>query len=152
MIVTARHAQPDDIYLIAQRMRRDDRNEVMASHGLMPEAAMRISYQTSSWIRTGTIDGEPFCMFGVCPLSALSTVAAPWLLGTDRIREVKREFLRHNLELIPEMSKGFCRLENWVDVRNTMSVRWLKWLGFAIMPPEPFGVFGLPFHRFTMEV
>ena len=43
-------------------------------------------------------------------------------------------------------------LRNYVDERNTMAIRWLEWLGFEILPVEPFGVEGLPFHPFEMRV
>lgn len=152
MIVTARHAHPDDINLIASNMRDGDKAEIAASHGLRPEIALRLCCASSSWLRTGTIDGEPFCMFGVAPYSVLTGAGTPWLLGTDRAREVPKDFLRQSRALLPVMSKGFSRLENLVDARNDMSIRWLKWLGFAMMPAEPFGIHGLPFHRFYMEV
>lgn len=151
MIVEVRNSKVDDIRIIAENMRVDDVNEIKASHGMQPINALKISCALSVYLRTGTIDGVPFCLFGVTPESALSMIGCPWLLGTDRVKDVSRQFLRYNKILLPEMAKGFTRLENWVDSRNSLSVSWLKWLGFAIMPPEPFGVNGLPFHRFYKE-
>ena len=44
----------------------------------------------------------------------------------------------------------FPYLFNFVDARNMKSIRWLKHLGYAVGPPVPFGVAGLPFHPFSM--
>jgi len=46
---------------------------------------------------------------------------------------------------------GYSHLENWVDARNTKAINWLRWLGFTVHDPVPFGVAGLPFHRFDMR-
>lgn len=152
MIVAVRHAQPQDIDLIAANMRKGDKDEIAASHGLRPDFALRVACASSSWLRAGTVDGEAFCLFGVASHSILTGAGTPWLLGTDMARKVPKEFLKQSRALLPVMSKGFRRLENWVDSRNDVSIRWLKWLGFAMMPAEPFGIYGLPFHRFYMEV
>ncbi len=46
----------------------------------------------------------------------------------------------------------FPHLQNYVDARNEISIRWLKWLGFRFDPkPVPYGIWGLPFLRFQME-
>jgi hypothetical protein len=43
-------------------------------------------------------------------------------------------------------------LENYVDVRNELSIKWLRWLGFQFDPqPIPYGVWEMPFFRFRME-
>ena len=39
---------------------------------------------------------------------------------------------------------------NYVDVRHKEAIRWLKWLGFTLNEPTPYGPFGLPFHKFHM--
>ena len=42
-------------------------------------------------------------------------------------------------------------LRNVVDARNTVSIRWLEWLGFTLGTPQPMGVCGLPFIPFEMS-
>jgi hypothetical protein len=42
-------------------------------------------------------------------------------------------------------------LENVVDARNTKSIRWLRRMGFEVLPAAPLGVEGRPFHLFVME-
>ena len=50
------------------------------------------------------------------------------------------------------MAGGYTWLVNWVDDRNTCAIRWLKWMGFTIHEPEPYGVANLPFRRFDMKM
>lgn len=50
------------------------------------------------------------------------------------------------------LAAPFALLTNYVDARNAVSIRWLRWLGFEIEPAAPFGIHGLPFHRFSMRV
>jgi hypothetical protein len=39
---------------------------------------------------------------------------------------------------VAEMLRDYPRLCNVVDVRNTVAIRWLKWLGFEFnVPPAP---------------
>ena len=49
------------------------------------------------------------------------------------------------------MLREFPVLRNVVDARNTVSIRWLVWLGFTIGTPQPMGVRGLPFIPFANE-
>jgi len=42
-------------------------------------------------------------------------------------------------------------MENYVDVRNTVAIHWLKWMGFKMEEPQAWGVQGLDFHKFTMR-
>jgi hypothetical protein len=44
----------------------------------------------------------------------------------------------------------FPRLTNLVDVRNEKYIRWLKRIGFNILPPIAMGRDGLMFHPFEM--
>ena len=48
------------------------------------------------------------------------------------------------------MLKTYRVLTNYADARNTTAIRWLRWLGFNILPAIPFGLDGLPFHPFEL--
>ena len=75
------------------------------------------------------------------------------MLGSDRIRgkDIRVEFARKSKGYVLRMSKEFPILENYVDARNTLAKRWLKWCGFTIEPPVEYGPEGLPFHLFHMR-
>ena len=94
----------------------------------------------------------PAFMWGVSRTgSILSTTATPWLLGTDAIRLVARDFLRHSRGYVYEMQRGFERLENYVHAENVLSRRWLIWCGFTIEMNAPVFFNGEVFYPFWRE-
>jgi hypothetical protein len=74
-----------------------------------------------------------------------------WMLGTDRINDIQVAFLRKNHKFIKMFLIFFESLENWVDVRNQMSIQWLKWLGAEFDEPAPYGVEGKLFQHFVIR-
>lgn len=135
-----------DIAPIAAAMRPEDRAEVLASHGHAPDEALTRAWLASRWAYTVHAAEGPLGMFGV----ADGDVASPWFLAAERLMPVYGlEFARRSRDVARQMQESFTSLENWVDARNLVSIRWLRWLGFTIHPATPYGVARLPFHRFT---
>lgn len=141
---------PEHIEPIAANMRLDDVREIWAAGQRTPLVSLKMSVALGRH-KTIMLADKPVGMFGVTPLSCIGRHGSPWLLGTDELARHSRSFLKGCLRHFPEVTNGFEFLENYVDARNTVSIRWLKWLGFVIMEPEPYGPFKLPFHRFYME-
>jgi hypothetical protein len=132
-------------------MRQADVDEVAAS-GKEPYLALADSLNSSIMAWTGLVDDEPVCVFGVAPLDILSGIGSPWLLGTGFLPRYAMTFLRMNKAYVQKMSELFPHLENYVDARNKLSIRWLKWLGFQFdAQPVPYGIWGTPFYRFWMK-
>lgn len=136
---------------LAENMREADRQEVWATAHYTPKQAALFSLEASRDAKVGLADGRVVCMFGVGPAAIISTTGIPWLLTTDLVEKHARAFLRRNKRVVKGMGGSYSLLRNYVDERNTMAVRWLRWLGFEILPAEPFGVEGLPFHPFEMR-
>lgn len=143
-------AQPEHAIAMASRLRAADVDEIYASRGLAPEPALLSSLErsTQSWV--ALVDGVPACLWGVGPLSLVLGKGCPWLLGTCEVERHARTFLRLSRVFLREMQATYPELENVVDARHRVSLRWLGWLGFAIDPAQPMGFLKLPFHRFHM--
>jgi len=141
-------ARPDHIREIAGRMRAADREEVFAASGRSPLSALSFSYRHSSEVWTALFDGRPEVMWGVGDISILTGIGAPWLLGTDAVERNFRGFLRISRDWPAQLLGRYRLLRNLVDARNTISIRWLKWLGFRLF--EPVEINGHPFHLFEM--
>ncbi len=146
-------ALPAHIPPIAAAMRAADRREVRASSGCGPEEALRVSLGYSPLAWTCFVGGTPAFMWGVGARdSALGLTGAPWLLATEEIRLVERDFARQSRLYVESMQALFPRLENYTHAENVRSLRWLRWCGFEIARvPEPHGVSGEPFYRFWRE-
>lgn len=136
--------------LVASRVRESDRDEIWAAARIGPYEAMTkgVLYSSRAW--AGIINGDTVCVFGVCPESIVSTTGTPWMIGTDLIERHQFAFVRHCRPRVREMLTMYDRLVNYVDDRNRLAIRWLRWLGFEIGSPQPYGYYGLPFRRFEM--
>lgn len=150
--ISCRPALEDDAIAISRRMRRADMAEVWAQAGLDPLEGIRLSMAVSKRTIVGLVNGRHACIFGIASRSLLSDCGVPWLLGTKLIERHQLGFLRRCGPMLEELAAGFGRLENYVDARNAVSIKWLGWLGFTIEAPEPYGPFGLPFRRFHKEL
>lgn len=142
-------ARPAHVRSIAKRMRQADRDEVFAASGRSPGAALAYSLRKSSHAWTALIDGRPEVMFGVGDLNVLARVGAPWLLGTDAVERHYVTFLRRSVDFRQQLSRRYTLLTNFVDERNHMSIRWLKWLGFSFTGSIEVG--GHPFRLFELR-
>ena len=117
------------------------------------EWALVESVKASVVLYAVDINGELACLFGCAPINGmLGLRAAPWLLGTDVLDRHPSALMRHTAPYLAQMQRRYPHLLNYVDARNTRSIRWLKRLGFVIHPARPFGVAQLPFHYFEMRV
>ena len=149
--IEIREVEDGDIAVLVRNMRKHDVQEVNAATRMGVRNAVETSVNLSTYAKTGLVNDELVCMWGVCPISLISSSGSPWMLGTDLIEKKQRIFLRRSKPWLEDIKKGYKTLENYVDERNTLSVRWLKWLGFEMNKAEPYGVNGELFHKFTME-
>jgi hypothetical protein len=143
---TLEHAQR-----MAPNLRAADIEEVWASAQLEADQALYRGVSCSSHAWTGLVDGEPVCIFGVVPVSFMSGIGVPWMLGTDLVEEHATAFLRRNRRYVKQMTQAYNHLVNYVDDRNVKAIAWLEWLGFTMSEPQQFGALGLPFRRFEMR-
>jgi len=124
---------------IAANMRKQDVEEVRASsaipiHDILPRS---VSISSHGWVITSDKTGEPIAVFGAAPL-ALPRMGAAWMLGTDGIEDEALSIARHSRRYMDEMQADYDLLWNYIDARNEVSMRWLKWIGFRLVSLHPF--------------
>jgi len=148
-------ASRSDADSLGVRLRVADIEEIRAASGLAPLDALRRSYDFSTHVWAVRDPGcqqiaAPIALWGVGPLSLIEGRGCPWLLASDAFEQLGLDIARLSRPLVAGMRNLYPRLENRIDARHTKAVRWLSWLGFAIDPPESWGVERRPFHRFSM--
>jgi hypothetical protein len=154
--VEVRFAQIADADTIEPNLRGSDRDELVAASGPDVLGQLREAVELSHG-RLGPMSfvaehqGEIVALFGFVPAAALSNTAYPWLVGTPGLGRVPRMLNRLSRSYCAAVLAEYPLLFNHVDARNTTSISWLKRLGFKISEAQPFGVEGLPFHRFEMR-
>jgi hypothetical protein len=122
-------AQPDiDAVDLYEDLREEDMLEILglSTH---PKDAVIMSYATSS--KCYSVKDEYnnlYCSFGVAHING-TNIGSAWLLGTRRLPKIKKFFMKHSKERMMGLLDGFDYLTNFVMKSNTLSYRWLKWLG-----------------------
>lgn len=147
--VTVLPAKLEDVWELARNMRDQDREELHASSGEDIVHILRESYKYSDWTMAGRVNGELACLFGVRgSTTMICNFGVPWMLGTPVLEKHPGALMRHCAGYVALMAERYPLLMNWVDARNTRSIRWLKRLGFEVHPAVPHGKARLPFHKF----
>ena len=145
-----RDVRPGDIEAIAADLRTADIEEVYGASGRRDYLdVMRWGAEHSTLLWTIEVAGEPAGLFGVTPGDGFGS---PWMLGTPALERAPKQLTRLGRAYVRLMNEKYATLLNYVDARSLKSVYWLARLGFTVQTePEPYGVFGLPFHRFGMQ-
>jgi hypothetical protein len=138
-----------DALWLAPRLRTEDLIELRSFCPNVPPVAALIDgikLSDPCWTILGE-DNKPIAIFGVAPLD--TNLGSVWLLGSGRIKDIQREFLRHSRFWIEELHSKYDVLTNYIYAENTVHLKWLKWLGFTIIRRvENFGSLSLPFYEF----
>lgn len=130
------------------RIRQADHDEIWAVAHVDADSALRRSFRASDMCWAFKADGRVFAIGGVAPSTAAFSIGIPWLMASDDIVQNGIYFVRHSRECVEKMHERYIHLMNWVDVRNEESIKWLRWCGFNIEEPKPYGEDKRLFHRF----
>ncbi len=140
-----RYYKPGDEHDLGPRLRQADLNEIHAATGRYPVDVLRESAESSA--PSCTIidnDGHIAGMFGC------TAEGQVWLMGSKELVQnpLKRQFLRECRGYVDALP--YPLLWNVIVARNTVHLRWLKWLGFTVSEtPILYGPFHFPFYQFT---
>ena len=113
--IEIREIEDGDIAVLVRNMRKHDVQEVNAATRMGVRNAVETSVNLSTYAKTGLVNDELVCMWGVCPISLISSSGSPWMLGTDLIEKKQRIFLRRSKPWLEDIKKGYKTLENNVD-------------------------------------
>jgi hypothetical protein len=150
MTTFVRSSRWDDVKYIGLNMRKSDIEELDKAGIYKPGGSLVAGMRESSICLS--IEDENLgtvAMFGV--VGKIEEPANIWLLGTDGINKVKKSFMRISKEFLDVFLKIHPELFNYVDCKNLKTIAWLKLLGAVIYPPEPYGVKGNKFCRFSFR-
>jgi len=140
-----------DIQELQGNLRNEDRQEVWAATHRDPDTVLEQAVTHSPYCQTIFCDGRVVGIFGVAPDPRANSKGSPWLLASNDIEKMSMYILQNCRYYILQIADMFEILENYVDARNKESQRWLKWCGFVLEDPTPYGPDGMPFHRFWMR-
>ena len=149
--VEIRPTLPGDVEILIANLRPSDLAECRAYGKPDIAAGIESSVKRSMLCWTGLVDGELAAILGVAPVSVMTGIGSPWMLGTPVLDAHSRILVRETPGYIAKMLNAFPHLVNFVHAKNTTSVRWLRRLGFTLHQAVPYGALGEPFHPFEMK-
>lgn len=140
-----------DIGAIEPLVRQADRDEITEALGIPMLEALAQAQAGSMKASKIVVDGDVVAVFGDAVHSVLGRIGVPWLISTVHVERHPKAFLQVCKPEVAEMLTRHAELLNYVDVRNTVAIRWLQWLGFQFDDPAPYGGKGFMFQRFSMR-
>lgn len=149
--IFVRRASLEDIAHVANNLLPEDRAEVEAISGLIPEIALPSSWHPSREMYVGGLAddvGNPGVAWGVDPVMGVPDVGQVWLLATPMVPANPVEFTVQLRKSWREIHDKYEFLTNYADARNERHLRFLKWLGCYFVRTIPLGPYGLPFIEF----
>lgn len=132
-MLTVRKARPDDAVILAQNLRKDDRDEIFATGSLDVEKTIREGIEDSLECYVA-VDGNdnPEIVFGVVETTD-PIFGSVWMLGTPAIEQNWIQVLRETREWLTKLFGKFKIVGNAVWTQNEVHIRWLRWAGFTFL-------------------
>ena len=119
----------------------------LASTGLLPYEALLKGYLENVIVFTiVNRKNIPVGIFGVNDCG--SGVGAIWLLASEDLTTAQISFLRQCRDVVKVLNTKYKILWNFVDCRNSLHIKWLKWCGFKFINKQNYGVLNKPFYEF----
>ena len=136
----------EDIKYLAPRLRQEDKQEILAGSGLTPYEALLIGFKNSVVVFTiFNPKNKPVGIFGINNYG--NDIGVIWLLATKDLAKIQIAFLKECREVIKFLNTKYKILWNFVDCRNQLHIKWLKWCGFKFIRKLNRGVLQKPFYE-----
>jgi len=126
---------------VASNLLPDDRKEVTEGHGHDPENALVVSYQNCDSVYFKVPNGKIAGMAGVYDNGQI------WMLCTDAIYDYPHTFAREAKRYVNNRKEKL--LWNFVDERNRVHLKLLRFLGFKFLRKFSYGPNNLSFIEFV---
>ena len=136
----------EDIKYLAPKLRKEDKQEILALSGLLPYEALLIGFKNAVIVFTIiNPKNKPVGIFGIDDWG--NGVGGIWLLATKDLAKIQIAFLKECREVIKFLNTKYKILWNFVDCRNQLHIKWLKWCGFKFLRKTNYGVLQKPFYE-----
>lgn len=129
-----RPATMDDAHRIAPLLRQQDKVEVLAASGEMPEVVIPRAMRPPEGIVmfAETREKEPILIAGVRPFAP--GVGTIWMVGTPLMeKRFGWALAREARKAVAEWHRVFPLMWNTAWAENDLHVRWLQFMGFSLL-------------------
>ena len=127
--IKVRFPTEEDAITLAENLRESDANELKAVTDLTHLSAIRTSISNSDpeLLWSFYADDDLLCIAGC------TRTGNPWLLATPTLNKHLKSLTQSAKTGVRMMLKTYPMLTNMIDVRQTMTIRWLEAIGFTMM-------------------
>ena len=136
----------EDCLEVAKNISFPDRAEIMAAVGTGPEAALHYCFLMSFRCWSVMYGGRCVFVFGLAREDW--RWVTPWAFSTPEVSRFPVAFLRGSRSVARRLFARYPYMLNWVDARHDKSIAWLRFMGFKLGKPQPYGVYGMDFIPF----
>lgn len=142
-------ATEEDAILLSTNLRKEDEEEIKAYANIQPKEALILGVRQSK-IPLAVYDKKGKIVF-LCGVRNINNrLGQVWLLASPELETISISFLRNCRQVADLYTKDHTLLFNYVDERNELHIKWLKWCGFTFINRiEEFGFEKRPFLEFV---
>jgi len=150
-----RESVAEDLVYLEPRLRDADKREIRDVTGLEPMASLSLGYKISKPCFTilAPKTGDPFAILGVVPEQYFPEMGMIWMHCTNDLPPFS--FLRYAKTVLYDIiggQYGYEVVSNYVDARNEVHVRWLRWMGAKLLDVVHVEGSGVPVHPFIINL
>lgn len=142
---------PEHIGMLKNNLSEENERESFAMAHKSGSQVLQEAFDASEISYTMLYNGEPVLSLGVIRKSLLSDEGLLWLMHSADIKKVKIRALRKSVYYLKKFLMTFNSLENYIDARNVLTIKWLKWCNFTIDDAKRVGSENMPFHKFHLR-
>ena len=146
-----RRPTEEDILYLSAHLRKEDRRELVGMVGPDIEREIRHCVETSDTAYACCLGGKTLAAFGVICKNPFERHGIIWMLASEETAKHKIYTGKWTRRGIKAFLQDWEVLYNFVDEGNTETIKWLKWIGAEVYPPEPRGFYGINYHLFVFR-
>lgn len=136
-----------DCLEVARNISFPDRAEIMAAVGTGPEAALHYCFLMSFRCWSVVYEGRCAFVFGLAREDW--KWVTPWAFSTPEVSRFPVAFLKGSRSVTARLFARYPYMRSRVDARHGKSIAWLRFMGFTLGKPQPYGVYGMDFIPFS---
>lgn len=142
-----RRTTAEDVYVLAENIREEDKNEIWKAAHVFPLEAIKDSVRQSLFSFSYRSGDDLLFIWGLKRPIQIAPIGIIWMLTANAVEKHKKEFVKASYDVQKLAEKDHVMLFQYVDAEYKRALRWLKWLGYTIYPAKSFGAENAPFHR-----
>ncbi len=139
MNIEERNTTLFDIVDLTLNLRKADRLEVETITGSNDiYNKLKDSILKSNYAKSFLVDNKVAGIYGVSNSPYNNHIGYPYLLCTNELYKLKKTFIKNCIDRVNEMQSKFPVLFNYIDSRNILHLKWIKYCGFKIINDKYF--------------